>query len=337
METTMSARWGMPVFGLLMGVLLFAASAIGGQPVLGLGMFAVMAVYSAILLVFGGRSETIGVLGGRPADERLASFNILATAVARHGRDRGRDRRLPVVDRPRRERERLRRRRGRRRDRLPRRDPLVPLAGLTEGRGCRRAIRAPELTARRQPGAPTDPFPFVPHSRPGSVGPSEGGTSPCRSPQRCTPDDDGHRHRRRRRRDERRARARHPRLHRPRLRAPVAARREGAQRHRRRDRHRRAQGPARRARVPLLPAVLPPRHRHDGADPGRLGNGRRQPRPGQPRRDRDQRPDLDRDVGLVPAVHRRHPGDARRTRLGREARPHGRGRERLRRPRLAAR
>jgi hypothetical protein len=72
----------MPAFGLLLGVLLFAASAIGGQPVLGLGMFAVMAIYSAILVVFGGRSETIAVLGGRPADERLAGFNILATAVA---------------------------------------------------------------------------------------------------------------------------------------------------------------------------------------------------------------------------------------------------------------
>ncbi len=82
MRTTMNARWGMPAFGLFLGVLLFAASTIGGQPVLGLGMFAVMAIYSAILVVFGGRSETIAVLGGRPADERLASFNILATAVA---------------------------------------------------------------------------------------------------------------------------------------------------------------------------------------------------------------------------------------------------------------
>lgn len=82
METTMSAKWVMPGFGLLLGAVLFIASAIGGQPVLGAGMFAVMAVYSAVLLVFGGRSETIGVLGGRPADERFASFNILATAVA---------------------------------------------------------------------------------------------------------------------------------------------------------------------------------------------------------------------------------------------------------------
>ena len=82
METTMGARWGMPAFGLLMGVALLVASAFGGQPVVGLGMFAIMAAYSAVLVIFGGRSETIGVLGGRPADERLASFNILATAVA---------------------------------------------------------------------------------------------------------------------------------------------------------------------------------------------------------------------------------------------------------------
>ncbi len=82
METTMGTRWATPAVGLLLGLLLLAASALGGQPGLGLGMFAVMALYSAVLLIFGGRSETIGVLGGRPADERLASFNLLATAVA---------------------------------------------------------------------------------------------------------------------------------------------------------------------------------------------------------------------------------------------------------------
>ncbi len=82
METAMGGRWVTPVIGLLIGVLLLVAAAIGGQPVLGLAMLAVMAIYSAILLAFGGRSETIGVLGGRPHDERLASFNIHATAVA---------------------------------------------------------------------------------------------------------------------------------------------------------------------------------------------------------------------------------------------------------------
>jgi hypothetical protein len=82
METTMGARWEMPAFGLLLGVLLFAASAIGGQPVVGIGMLAVMAIYSLVLVAFGGRSEIVGVLRGQPVDERLAGFNLVATAVA---------------------------------------------------------------------------------------------------------------------------------------------------------------------------------------------------------------------------------------------------------------
>jgi hypothetical protein len=82
METTMGAKWGMPTFALLVGVLFFAAAAIGGQPVLGIGMFVTLAIYSAVLVAFGGRSETVGVLRGQPADERLASFNLAATAVA---------------------------------------------------------------------------------------------------------------------------------------------------------------------------------------------------------------------------------------------------------------
>jgi hypothetical protein len=82
METTMGAKWGMPAFVLLVGVLFFAAAAIGGQSVLGIGMLVTMAIYSAVLVAFGGRSETVGVLRGQPADERLASFNLAATAVA---------------------------------------------------------------------------------------------------------------------------------------------------------------------------------------------------------------------------------------------------------------
>ena len=81
METTMGAKWWMPAFGLLVGVLFFAASAIGGQPVVGLGMFAGMAIYSVVLVAFGGRSETVGVLRGQPVDERLAGFSLAATAV----------------------------------------------------------------------------------------------------------------------------------------------------------------------------------------------------------------------------------------------------------------
>jgi hypothetical protein len=82
MKTTMIDRWGAPAVGLILGLLMFGASAAGGQPVLGLGMLAVMAVYSGFVVAFSGRSETVGILAGRPADERLASFNIVATAVA---------------------------------------------------------------------------------------------------------------------------------------------------------------------------------------------------------------------------------------------------------------
>ncbi len=83
METmAMGAKWAMPAFGLLMGAVLFVASAVGGQPGPGLGMFAVMVIYSGVLVAFGGRSETVGVLRGQPVDERLASFSVAATAIA---------------------------------------------------------------------------------------------------------------------------------------------------------------------------------------------------------------------------------------------------------------
>ena len=112
---------------------------------------------------------------------------------------------------------------------------------------------------------------------------------------------------------------------------------KGPQRLRRRDGHERTEGPARGARLPLLPALLSPHHRHDGADPGGGRSlGGRQPRAGEPRRDRHQRPHLDRHVGVVPAIDRRRPGDAGGAVRDREARPDRRGRGRLREPGLAA-
>ncbi len=58
------------------------AFALGGQPQVGLGAFGVTAAYAVLLVLFGGRSETMGVLRGTPTDERLASFNLAATAAA---------------------------------------------------------------------------------------------------------------------------------------------------------------------------------------------------------------------------------------------------------------
>ncbi len=57
----MGARWGLPVFGLLLGVALCVLAAILGEPILGLALFAIMAVYAAVLLAFGERKETVAV------------------------------------------------------------------------------------------------------------------------------------------------------------------------------------------------------------------------------------------------------------------------------------
>ncbi len=82
MGIRMNARWGTPAFAILLGALFFVASALGGKPDVGLSMFAVMALWGGFLVIFGGRSEIVGAIGGRPSDERFASFNITATAVA---------------------------------------------------------------------------------------------------------------------------------------------------------------------------------------------------------------------------------------------------------------
>lgn len=82
METTMAARWVVPGVTLILGMATGAAFALGGQPMVGVGAFALMAAYAVLLVLFGARNETVGVLRGTPTDERLASFNLAATAAA---------------------------------------------------------------------------------------------------------------------------------------------------------------------------------------------------------------------------------------------------------------
>ncbi len=82
MATTMRARWTTAALALVIGVLFLVASAIGGQPGTGVAMLVVMVVYGALLLAFGGRSDTMGVLAGRPVDERLERIGLHATAVS---------------------------------------------------------------------------------------------------------------------------------------------------------------------------------------------------------------------------------------------------------------
>lgn len=82
MQTTMSGRWTTPTISLLLGLVFLAAATVGGDPRTGLVMLAVMVVYAVFLVTLGGRSETVGILTGRPVDERLAAFSVHATAVA---------------------------------------------------------------------------------------------------------------------------------------------------------------------------------------------------------------------------------------------------------------
>jgi hypothetical protein len=77
----MGARWGLPVFGLVLGAAIWALAAIAGEAILGLALFAIMAIYAAVVLAFGERKETVGV-PDQPGQDRLPMFTLLATATA---------------------------------------------------------------------------------------------------------------------------------------------------------------------------------------------------------------------------------------------------------------
>jgi hypothetical protein len=76
----LAGTWGLPVSSAFLGVVMWAASWIGGHPVLGLAMFGIMVAFGAIIVV-GRRSETIRQMAaGRHADERWRSIDLRATA-----------------------------------------------------------------------------------------------------------------------------------------------------------------------------------------------------------------------------------------------------------------
>ena len=87
------SRWWMPAVSLLLGGLILAAMAAGGNGTDGLKAFAVMAVvaagfafgvmaFVAALFFFGRRSETLQGLGGPARDERWAMIDVHATALS---------------------------------------------------------------------------------------------------------------------------------------------------------------------------------------------------------------------------------------------------------------
>jgi hypothetical protein len=75
------SKWFVPLFCVAMGLVLFAAEWIGGDPGGGLISLAILTGFGALILL-GGRSETIRGLRGDGRDERFRKIDIHATALA---------------------------------------------------------------------------------------------------------------------------------------------------------------------------------------------------------------------------------------------------------------
>lgn len=76
-----SSRWFLPVFCLALGVVLFVASWIGDDARKGAFFLGVMAAFG-LLVLLGGRSETVRGLRGDGRDERFRTIDVHATAIA---------------------------------------------------------------------------------------------------------------------------------------------------------------------------------------------------------------------------------------------------------------
>lgn len=75
------SKWFAPLLAVALGVVVFAAQWIGGDPGSGLESLGIMTAFGALIL-FGGRSETIRGLRGDGRDERFRQIDIGATALA---------------------------------------------------------------------------------------------------------------------------------------------------------------------------------------------------------------------------------------------------------------
>jgi hypothetical protein len=75
------SKWFLPLFSVALGLLLFAAQWVGGNPGSGLVSLGIMIAFGAVVLL-GGRSETIRGLRGDGRDERFRQIDIHATAIA---------------------------------------------------------------------------------------------------------------------------------------------------------------------------------------------------------------------------------------------------------------
>ena len=74
-------KWFLPAFCVVLGVVVLAAQWIGGDPRGGLYSLALMTGFG-LLVLFGGRSETVRGLRGDGRDERFRMIDLSATAFA---------------------------------------------------------------------------------------------------------------------------------------------------------------------------------------------------------------------------------------------------------------
>lgn len=75
------SKWFVPLLSVALGIVVFAAQWVGGDPGSGLVSLAIMTGFGALILL-GGRSETIRGLRGDGRDERFRKIDIHATAFA---------------------------------------------------------------------------------------------------------------------------------------------------------------------------------------------------------------------------------------------------------------
>jgi hypothetical protein len=75
------SKWFVPLFSVALGIVVFVAQSVGGDPGSGLVSLAILTGFGALILL-GGRSETIRGLRGDGRDERFRQIDIHATALA---------------------------------------------------------------------------------------------------------------------------------------------------------------------------------------------------------------------------------------------------------------
>ena len=81
MTTITKTKWFLPAFCVVLGVAVLVAQWIGGDVRSGLISFALLAAFG-LLILLGGRSETVRGLRGDGRDERFRTIDIHATAFA---------------------------------------------------------------------------------------------------------------------------------------------------------------------------------------------------------------------------------------------------------------